>query len=192
MLAQDHEASQEWAGSTSADVGDLFREVAQTLLLALLLALIIRGFLVETYLVYGPSMEPSLFEGERLLVNKLVYRFRDPAPGEVIVFREPGDDGRNLVKRVVAVDGQEFEIRNGDVFIEGRLVRESFVISPSNDTIPSHLVPKGTVFVMGDNRANSLDSRYFGPVPMESVRGRAFIIFWPLSRFNILSSFLSP
>ncbi len=171
---------------------DLFREVAQTLILALLLALIIRGYLVETYLVYGPSMEPSLFEGERLLVNKLVYRFRDPAPGEVIVFREPGVDGRNLVKRVVAVDGQMIEVRNGDVFLDGNLVRESFVISPSSDTIPTHQVPDGTIFVMGDNRANSLDSRYFGPVDTESVRGRAFIIFWPLSRFNILSSFVSP
>ncbi len=190
---EDHEGCQEEAvGPTGADVKDLFREVAQTLILALLLALIIRGYLVETYLVYGPSMEPSLFEGERLLVNKLVYRFRDPSPGEVIVFREPGVDGRNLVKRVVAVDGQKIEVRNGDVFLDGSLVRESFVISASSDTIPTHQVPEGTIFVMGDNRANSLDSRYFGPVDTESVRGRAFIIFWPLSRFNILSSFVSP
>ncbi|MFO8059248.1 MAG: signal peptidase I, partial [Bacillota bacterium] len=114
---------------------------------------------------------------------------RDPAPGEIVVFREPGNDGRNLVKRVVAVHGQEVEVRNGDVFLDGMLVRESFVISPSSDTIPSYEVPEGTIFVMGDNRVNSLDSRYFGPVPVECIRGRAFIVFWPLSRFNILSAF---
>jgi len=174
--------------SSGEDIAALLKEVGQTLLLALLLALLIRGFLVETYLVYGPSMEPSLHEGERLLVNKLVYRFREPSPGEIVVFNEPGDNGRNLVKRVVAVSGQKLEIRNGDVFVDGSLVRETYVISASNDSLPAHEVPEEMVFVMGDNRANSLDSRYFGPVPHDYVRGRAFIIFWPLSRFNILSA----
>ncbi len=184
-----HQAtSEECEEPTGDDLGAIFKEVVQTLLLALLLALLIRGFLVETYLVYGPSMEPSLHEGERLLVNKLVYRFRAPAPGEIVVFSEPGSDGRNLVKRVVAVAGQELEIRNGDVFIDGSLVLEGYVLSPSSDTLPTHQVPEDSIFVMGDNRANSLDSRYFGPVARDQVRGRAFIIFWPLSRFNILSS----
>ncbi len=175
-------------GSSGEDVAALLKEVGQTLLLALLLALLIRGFLVETYLVYGPSMEPSLHEGERLLVNKLVYRFRDPSPGEIVVFNEPGNNGRNLVKRVVAVSGQKMEIKDGDVFVDGDRMSEKYVISASNDSLSAHEVPDETVFVMGDNRGNSLDSRYFGPVPHEYVRGRAFIIFWPLSSFTVLSA----
>lgn len=174
--------------SPDTDVATVFREVAQTLLLALVLALLIRGFLIETYLVYGPSMEKSLFEGERLLVNKLVYRFRDPIPGEIVVFREPGNDARNLVKRVVAVAGQTLEVRSGDLFVDGQMIQENYVAYPSNDTLPTHHIPDDTVFVMGDNRPNSLDSRYFGPVPSANIRGRAFIIFWPPVRFSFVGS----
>ncbi|MFO7942372.1 MAG: signal peptidase I [Bacillota bacterium] len=160
------------------------KELLQTILLALLLAFLLRFFLIDTYLIDGPSMQPSLSQGERLLVNKMVYHLRRPAPGEIVVFREPGRQNRNLVKRVVAVEGQTLEIREGRVILDGVPLEEDYVSNPGKDSMPPQRIPAGYVFVMGDNRANSWDSRYFGAVSVRDIRGMAFLIFWPPESFH--------
>ncbi|MFP4199961.1 MAG: signal peptidase I [Bacillota bacterium] len=160
------------------------RELLQTILLALFLAFLLRLFFIDTYLIDGPSMQPSLSQGERLLVNKMVYYLRRPVPGEIVVFQEPGRQGRNLVKRVVAVEGQTLEIREGRVILDGVPMEEYYISNPGKDSLPPQRIPAGYVFVMGDNRANSWDSRYFGAVPVRDIRGMAFLIFWPPESFH--------
>ncbi len=162
------------------------REIVQTFVLAIFLAFVLRFFFIDTYLIDGPSMEPSLHEGERLLVSKISYRLRRPVPGEVVVFGEPGRDGRSLVKRIVAVEGQTLEIRRGRVVLNGEEVAEDYIANPGNDSLPPQRIPAGAVFVMGDNRSNSWDSRYFGTVSVREIRGNAFLVFWPPDSFHRL------
>ncbi len=167
---------------------DIVVDLIKTLLIAALLTLIIRTALVETYVVFGPSMEPSIYEGERLLVNKVVFRYRDPRPGEIVVLSEPGGKDRNLVKRVVAVSGQTVEVRNGVLMVDGQSIEEDYVQLRSEEAVPKQMVHDDEVFVMGDNRSNSLDSRYFGPISADQIRGKSFMVFWPLSSFKLLGS----
>ncbi len=168
------------------------REVAQTFLLALLLAFLLRFFLVDTYLIDGPSMEPALNEGERLLVNKIVYQFRPPANGDIVVFSEPGREGRNLVKRVVAVGGQTLEIQEGTLYVDGNELEEDYIIHRGQETLAPQTIAPDEVFVLGDNRINSWDSRYFGSIPQDSVQGRAAIVFWPPAQFHVVADRYGP
>lgn len=161
------------------------REWIETIVIALGLALAIRAFVIQVYLVEGESMEPTLFTSERLLVNKLVYRFRDPAPGEIVVLQDPSNPRRELIKRVVAVPGEKVEVKKGVVYINGRALKEPYkntLYTAYADT-PEQTVPEGHVFVMGDNRGQSLDSRIIGAVPFNLVEGKAFFMFWPPQRF---------
>ncbi|HAI20763.1 MAG TPA: signal peptidase I [Clostridiales bacterium UBA8153] len=162
------------------------REILETILLALVIALLIRGFVMESFVVQGSSMERTLFGGERLLVDKLSYRVRLPRPGEIIVFRDPRAPGRDYIKRVVAVAGETIEIDRGRVYVDGRAVFEPDLMRWGMANFPPLLVPEGEVFVLGDNRGNSDDSRAFGPVPAELIRGRAFFVFWPPGRARFI------
>jgi len=171
-------------GHTPTHWVSVLREIVQTLLLALLLALVLRFFFVDTYMIDGPSMEPALHQGERLLVSKMTYRIRRPLPGEIVVFEEPGSDGRSLIKRVVAVEGQTLEIRQGRVILDGDELEESYIENPGRDSLPPQRIPAGAVFVLGDNRANSWDSRYFGMVPTRHIHGMAVLVFWPPDSFH--------
>lgn len=156
--------------------------------LAIILALVIRIFLVEVYIVDGNSMQPSLQNGERVLVNKLVYRFASPQPSDVIVFRYPKDRTRDFIKRVVAVPGQTVEVRNNKVYVNGNPIEEPFLKAPTHGVFGPETVPQGTVFVMGDNRNFSLDSRdpSVGFVSMTDIKGKAMVVFWPLPSLKLV------
>lgn len=160
-------------------------EWVETLVAAVVVALLIRGFVVQVYLVDGQSMVPTLQDNERLLVNKFVYWFRDPAPGEVVVLKDP-TQGRELIKRVVAVAGETVEVRDGVAYVDGEPLDEPYkntMFTHYADTPPVK-VPEGTIYVMGDNRGQSYDSRMIGPVDVDLVDGKAFFIFWPLNQFG--------
>ncbi|HYG60337.1 MAG TPA: signal peptidase I [Symbiobacteriaceae bacterium] len=162
------------------------REWVETLVVALLVALVIRAFVVQVYLVEGPSMEPTLHTAERLFVNKFVYRVRDPRPGEIVVLQDPGRPQRELIKRVIAVEGETVEIRKGIVYINGKPLKEAFtntVVTRREDISPT-VVPPGTIYVMGDNRSMSFDSRALGAIAVDKVDGKAFFMFWPIDRFG--------
>lgn len=163
-------------------------EWAKALVLAVVLALVIRVFLVETYLVDGNSMQPSLHDGERVLINKLVYRFSEPAPTDVIVFRYPREPWRDFIKRVVAVAGQTIEVQGGRVFVDGIPLEEPYLQTQTHGSFGPEEVPSGTVFVMGDNRNFSLDSRdaSVGFVPIANIKGKAMVIFWPLPALRLV------
>ncbi|MDQ7793741.1 MAG: signal peptidase I [bacterium] len=163
-----------------------WRELLETVLIALVLALLARHFVVESFFVFGSSMEPTLSDAERLFVNKMVYRVRAPARGDIIVFRYPRNPDRDFIKRVVAVGGETLEIVDGRVLVNDRYLEETHAIISDHAHYPRTEIPSGQFFVLGDNRRNSEDSRYFGFVPLENVKGRAFLRYWPLERLSLI------
>ena len=174
------------SGAPSERSKSALRETLETVLVALVIALLIRSFLVQLYVVDGESMFPTLHHGDRLLVNKMSYRLGEPKPGDVVVVEDPANPRRQLIKRVIAVGGETVEVRNHAVFIDGKPLEEDFVHPYSvhfRDVKPVQ-VPEGYVYVMGDNRGGSLDSRALGPVQVSKVEGKAFFLFWPVSRMS--------
>lgn len=162
------------------------------ILAAVLVALLVRNFLVQSFQIPSGSMRPTLMEGDRVLVNRLSYRLHDVNRGDVIVFDRPEgapagpEEPKDLIKRVIALGGETIEARDGKVYIDGELLDEPY-LPPGTETTGLDVpvtVPDGEVFVMGDNRANSGDSRVFGPIRTDTVVGRAFAIIWPPSRFS--------
>ncbi|MCX7781868.1 MAG: signal peptidase I, partial [Negativicutes bacterium] len=140
------------------------------------------------YMVEGPSMRPTLVNSERLVVNKFIYRFRQPERGEILVFRYPRDPSRDFIKRVIAVPGDTIEIKDGRVFVNGQLQNETYILERTRGSYPLSTVPAGHVFVMGDNRNNSEDSRFkdVGFVPYDLIKGKAVLVFWPLDHIKSL------
>ncbi|HYF75897.1 MAG TPA: signal peptidase I [Symbiobacteriaceae bacterium] len=168
------------------------REVVETLALALVIALVIRFLLVEVYRVEGTSMEATLHSGERVLVNKFIYRWRirAPRPGDIIVLQYPKEPDRDFIKRVVAVAGDKVEIRAGKVYVNGVLFKEAPGVRLSDeDSRVQWTVPPDHVWVLGDNRNNSEDSRSFDAVDVNYIRGLAFLRVWPLTR---ICRFINP
>jgi signal peptidase I len=180
---------------------------------ALGLALVIQAFLVKPYRIPSSSMEPTLDVGERVLVNRVNYRFSDPSRGDIVVFHPPkGADGNicgithpadqpcprptnerssvNFIKRIVALPGDSIAIRDGHAVVNGKAQNESF-IRPCNGvgecSFPrAFKVPPDHFFMMGDNRGESDDSRFWGPVPKKWIIGEAFFTYWPLKRVGLL------
>jgi signal peptidase I len=152
--------------------------------LALLLSLTLRIFVVSPYTVDGSSMLPSLVNGERLLVAKNSYRQALPARGAIVVFRCPRNPNEDYVKRVIALPGETVELRNGTVYINGNVLVEPYLGQVPASDFPPHQVESGMIFVLGDNRGHSDDSRYFGDVPLANIRGPVILRLWPIGRLG--------
>lgn len=157
--------------------------VAAVLLAAVVLvcATVFRAVVVE-----GQSMAPTLHDGDRLLVNVYAYRGHTPARGEIIVFRSPGPVVEEYVKRVVGLAGETVAILDGQVYVDGRILPERYVQPGDQETLGSLVVPAGCVFVLGDNRAHSTDSRLWGPLPLQRIDGRARCVVWPPADLAVL------
>jgi signal peptidase I len=161
-------------------------ELVTTLVPALLMVLVINVFVAEAALVEeGPSMQPNLYKGYRVMTEKVSYRLHLPRRGDVVVVREPGWS-KGLIKRVVALPGETVAVRGGHVLINGRPIEESWVSNWGGPDYPATAVPPGHIFILGDNRPNSRDSREIGPVPLSAVRGRAVFIYWPLGHLGLV------
>ncbi len=204
--AGDGPASGKFSGSISDSKGKsksrkgTIREYAEAIITAIILALIIRAFVVQAFKIPSGSMLDTLQIGDHLLVNKFLYGLdlpftdkkvfglRDPAKGDIIVFKYPEDPRRDFIKRVIAAAGDTVEARDRIIYVNGKPVPEPYVIHTASTILPAEVskrdnfgpieVPEGKVFMMGDNRENSHDSRYWGFVDHEAVRGKAFIIYW--------------
>ncbi len=161
-------------------------EVVVIVVAAFVLALLVQQFLVKPFAIPSPSMEPTLVEGDRVLVNRLVYHFRSPERGDIIVFQPPNQEGGDpFIKRVVGVGGDTVEVREGRLYVNGVAQDEPFIKEyPIVPDYPETAVPAGSVWAMGDNRNNSGDSRVFGPVPEDAIVGTAFAIYWPLGHIR--------
>jgi len=157
--------------------------------LAFLLAQGIKTFIVQPYIIPTGSMIPTIELRDRVLAEKISYRFRTPKVGEVVVFNDPTGQHPKLIKRVIAVAGQTVDIRDRKVYIDGKALDEPYVHGKITElgTVPVPVkVPNGYVWLMGDNRPNSGDARFFGVQPISAVEGRAFFTYWPPSRIGEL------
>lgn len=153
------------------------------------LAVAIKTWVVQPFMIPSASMQPTLDVGDRILVNKFIFRVRPPGIGDVVVFLSPDSTQIDYIKRVIAVAGQTVDVRDGVVYVDGKALAEPYVADASRDRYTSRQptrVPPGQVWLMGDNRANSRDSRYFGPRPVSDLLGTAFVIYWPLDRLRTL------
>jgi signal peptidase I len=194
-------------GRRAARGKSAIREYVEAIVLAIALTVVIRGLVVQAFRIPSGSMEDTLLTGDFLFVNKMIYgseidigyrdyrlvhhRFpaiRRPQRGDIIVFRFPEDPGRDFIKRCVAVEGQRVEVRDKILYVDGTRMEEPFAIHTDPSTVPRGtnardnfgpvVVPKGHIFMMGDNRDNSLDSRFWGPLPVDLVKGKAMILYW--------------
>ncbi|MDO5107084.1 MAG: signal peptidase I [Coriobacteriaceae bacterium] len=171
-----------------------FSGIFFTILLAIVLTFVIRTFAIDSYEIPSGSMEQTIQIGNRVIGEKVTYRFRDPVPGEIVTF-DRQQDGKKviLIKRVIAVGGQTIDLVDGAVYVDGVKLDEPYVgnlptypLKPDNPSIVisyPYTVPEGYIWVMGDNRVNSRDSRAIGPIPVEDVNSRAVLIFWPPEDF---------
>ncbi|MEJ8544365.1 signal peptidase I [Brevibacillus borstelensis] len=161
--------------------------------IAVILAFLIRTFLFAPFIVDGESMERTLHNNEKLVVNKAIYYLSQPKRGDIIVFH--AEEKRDYIKRVVAVAGDTVEVKNDQLLINGKVVDEPYLEQnrkeaagmkiPLTDDFGPVQIGEGQIFVLGDNRLNSHDSRAIGPVPLDRVVGRAEFVFWPVSGFRM-------
>ena len=167
------------------------RENVQFFLIALVLALLVRVFIAEPRFIPSDSMLPTLEVGDRLVIEKVAYRFRPPEPGEIVVFSPPPilqeydfEPSQAFIKRVIGVPGNTLQVQGGVVFIDGQPLQEDYIAAPPNYELPLIEVPEDSFFVMGDNRNNSNDSHVWGYLPRENIIGRAVFRFFPFNRFG--------
>jgi signal peptidase I len=202
---KEHQSREHWIA--------LILEFVVLFIIALVIAIYLQAFAIKPFMIPSPSMEPTLQEGDRVLVDRMTYHFREPRRGEVIVFRfDPNDtanwtQGSNgftrsldllaeilnithqeslpFIKRVVGVGGDTVELRDGALYVNGEPYEADYEYVQDNDN-GKWEVPEGTVMVMGDNRPNSNDGRRWGFVPLQAVIGRGVLIWWPPSRWSTL------
>ncbi|MEK0316062.1 signal peptidase I [Cohnella sp. 56] len=197
--------SQTGPGAKNSKAGKEVFEWVKALAIAGVLVILIRWLLFNPFIVDGESMQPNFWNGERIIVNKAVYDIRKPKAGEVIVFHVP-DEHRDYIKRVIAVGGDTVKVQGDDVYVNGTKIEEPYLKDTyeemhgvgqlyneqkwssdfPNETYPDGKVPSGMLYVMGDNRPNSKDSRMIGYVPIDRVVGRAELVFWPLDKIKYI------
>ena len=179
-------------------------EYAEAIIIAILIAVVVRTFVVQAFKIPSRSMVPALLVGDHILVNKFIYGVKvpvlrktiipitDPQRGDIVVFIYPDDRSKDYIKRVIGVSGDKIEIKNKIIFINGKQYSDAYGIYSDNITYPGSMqprdnfgpvtVPAKSLFVMGDNRDESADSRFWGFVDLKDVEGKAFIIYWSWNR----------
>jgi signal peptidase I len=184
MDSTDNQAQPGFGSRLLHLIGAAARELVLTLIPALLLVLFINVFVAEAALVEeGPSMQPNLYRGDRVMTEKVSYRFGAPRRGDVVIVQRPAPEV-SLIKRVVALPGEVVEVRQGHVLIDGEAIEEPWVTYFGGPDYGPARVPAGHVFVLGDNRPDSRDSREIGAVPLSDVRGHAVFVYWPLAHMR--------
>ncbi|MCL0062707.1 signal peptidase I [Peptococcaceae bacterium] len=165
----------------------LIRETVESILIAAVLAMIIRLFVIEPFYIPSGSMEPTLMVNDRIIVSKISYYFEEPERGDVVVFKYPKDTSRNFVKRLIAKPGETVELKNSKLYINGKFLPESYL--PADLIYPDYgpvTVPEDHYFMLGDNRNSSEDSRFWGFMHKDLIIGKAVIIYWPPNRIGLI------
>lgn len=163
-----------------------------TILLVVVFSWALRTFVVQAYEIPSGSMEETIEIGDMVFSEKVTYYFREPEPGDIVTFADPETPGRTLIKRCIAVAGQTISVdETGILYVDGVAQSETYTNGkpsyPLNSDISyPYTVPDGCIWVMGDNRTNSQDSRYFGAIKVSTVTGRAVFTYWPISSFGVL------
>ncbi len=175
----------------------LFRSLLSLLIMVALvvgLSWFLREFVIQPYEIPSGSMETTIMTGDKVFSERVSYYFRDIEPGDIVTFEDKEIPGRILIKRCIAVGGQTVDLVDGKAYVDGVALSEPYTHGLPSDPFASTLVdiaypytvPEGEIWVMGDNRTNSKDSRYFGSVKEKSVTGKACFIYWPLENFGVL------
>ncbi|MBM3189205.1 MAG: signal peptidase I [Chloroflexi bacterium] len=164
------------------------RELLESVLPALVIVLVVNIFLAQATRVEGQSMEPNLHNNQRLIIEKISYRLHAPERGDIVVLRRPHKSSEPLIKRVVGLPGETVQIKEGRVYINGQPLTEPYLDQATWGDSAPQIVPEEHIFVLGDNRRASNDSRSFGMVPLDDVIGKAWVIYWPLPEAGIISS----
>jgi signal peptidase I len=174
-------------------VGAFFLDVLQIVIFAGAIFLILYLLVMQPHKIDGASMEPNFHDGEYLLTDKVTYRFNEPSRGDVIVFRAPGNSGEDFIKRIIGLPGDQVEIKNSSVYINGQKLTESYIPASTTTKGGGFLsegvtvsVPTGEFFVLGDNRNHSADSRTFGFIDKTRIVGRAWFLYWPIKNLGVV------
>lgn len=163
------------------------REIVESLLIALILALLIRTFIFQPFWIPTGSMDPTLKVQDHIIVNKFGYHFWEPQQGDIVVFKYPLDPERDFVKRLIGKSGEKVEIRNSKVYINGQVMPENYLPQGLRfQDFGPVIVPENSYLMLGDNRNNSEDSRVWGPLPKDLVIGKAVLVYWPIDRIGLL------
>ncbi len=171
--------------SQFASWGPALRELLETVLLTLVIFFMIR-FAVENFRIEGYSMEPNFHDGQFLLVNKIAYKIGHPQRGDVIIFHFPLNETKNYIKRVIGLPGETVQIKNGQVYVNGVLMTEQFPIEHADYDWGPTTLAADEFFVLGDNRPESSDSHFWGPVPARDIVGKAWVSYWPPQLWGVV------
>lgn len=175
--------------------GALLFEILETIVVAMAIFVVLYYFLVQPHQVTGNSMLPTFKDKDYILTDKVRYRFSQPQRGDIVVFKSPNNPSKDFIKRIIALPRERVEINQGYVYINGEVLYEAYL--PANfrttgkDFFPDGeevIVPLSEYFVLGDNRSHSSDSREFGTISKEAIIGRAWLRYWPLNKFTLISS----
>jgi signal peptidase I len=163
-------------------------------IIASVVAIFVVTFLLQVSRVEGASMQPTLATGEYTLVDKVTYLWREPQRGDIIVFRAPDGSGADYIKRVIALPGEKIAVRGGRVFVNRRPLSEAYESHAPEYDFPERRVPRGHLFVLGDNRNSSFDSHLWDDpfLPLDSIHGRARLVLWPMPRFGSIEGHPTP
>ncbi|WP_434510933.1 signal peptidase I [Desulfitobacterium sp. AusDCA] len=176
--------------STKKSIGRTVLDYIEIIVFALVLSWGLRSTVVEASVIPTPSMLPTIQLQDRVVVDKIAFKFSNINRGDIIVFRPPSEvdsSGTDWIKRVIGLPGETVEIKNGKVFINGSELSELYEMEKPNYTYGPTIVPENSYFVLGDNRNQSLDSHYWGALPKDNIVGRALIRIWPLKNFGYLA-----
>lgn len=181
------------------DCFEMNAAVREILVMVLIAAVVFVGMRlsVQTYIVYGPSMQPNYIEDEWVIVNKIAYKLHPPHRGDVVVLHSPYGEGKNFIKRVIGFPGESVEVKNSQVIIyktDGTtlVLNEPYIVYPASLNYAKHQVPDGQYFVMGDNRNDSDDSRSGWTIPLSQIIGKAWIDIWPPVRWGLAPNYALP
>jgi signal peptidase I len=178
---------QEEEVKTGEKIRAFFKEMLETILIALVLILVIEG-LSDRVKIEGFSMLPSLHQNDRVIVSKLAYRSNEIERGDIVVFDYPNNPEEEYIKRVIGIPGDVISISDGSVVLNGDVLEENYIDDFILGEMEELVVPAGTVFVLGDNRNHSSDSRYWGSLPSEYIIGKAIFIYWPFADLSLIET----
>ncbi|MBS3908948.1 MAG: signal peptidase I [Actinobacteria bacterium] len=162
------------------------KELPVLIITAVVIAYVVKWLILQPFYIPSPSMEPTLIPNDRVLVAKFIYRFVDPKADDIIVFVAPAGDKRDYIKRIVAVEGDKVEVREGELLVNDKPVAQDYETMPGDySNWGPEVIRTDHVMVMGDNRPNSADGRVFGQLREDAILGKAFMIYWPLGRISL-------
>lgn len=171
------------------EIGNFIKETLSIIVIAFVLAMVLRTFVVEGRIIPTGSMLPTIQLQDRVMVNKFIYRFKEPQRGDIVVLEPPDilNANQDYIKRIVGLPGERVEIKDSKVFINGKALDEPYLAEPINYQFGPVEVPEGSLLVLGDNRNHSFDSHYWNAwLTEDRLKGKAFLTYWPIGHIKLL------